>query len=292
MHIPRGYQGKARGASGGNDFIERSLFGVLEFLKDSLFSEEYALRKGLLQSLDPRVKTLSFVFLLAAALFLKSIPVLIWLYLLCIFLACLSRISLGFFLKRTWVFMPLFSLFIAVPALFSAFSPGEPLLALNLWLLKLIITKQGLCAAGLFVTRVIASVSWVILLSLTTRHTVLLAVLRIFKVPQIFVATIGTCYRYIYLFAELIENTYLAVKSRVGARLHYRKGREVVAWKIAGLWQRSVYLNEAVYQAMLSRGYTGEPAVLAELKCTVLDWCWSFCVIIVSLLLYLMSRYG
>ncbi|MDD2752479.1 MAG: cobalt ECF transporter T component CbiQ, partial [Candidatus Omnitrophica bacterium] len=101
-----------------NNFIEHSILGALSFLKESIFSEEYALNKGFLQSLDPRIKMVTFLLLVVQVLFTKNIAILLSLYLLCLFLSCLSRIHLGFFLKRTWVFIPLFSLFIAIPALF------------------------------------------------------------------------------------------------------------------------------------------------------------------------------
>jgi cobalt/nickel transport system permease protein len=245
-----------------NNFIEHSIMGVVSFLKESVFSEEYAARRGLLQSVDPRIKVLAFLILLTVALFLKNIATLCVLYLLCIILALVSKISLGFFLKRSSVFFPLYSLFIALPALFSAFSPGEPLVTFGVGGIKFIITRQGLDAASLFVTRVATSVSFVILLNLTTRQTALLRALRTFGIPQIFVMTLGMCYRYIFLFVEIIEHTYIAIKSRVGGNLHYKKGQRIVAWKIANLWERSQQLNEEVYNAMLSRGYSGEPKVL------------------------------
>ncbi|MCX5706491.1 MAG: energy-coupling factor transporter transmembrane component T, partial [Candidatus Omnitrophica bacterium] len=100
---------------------------------------------------------------------------------------------------------------------------------------------------------------YVVLLSITTRHFELLKTLRFFKIPQVFVMTISMCYRYIYLFIEVIENTYLAIKARVGTKIHYKKGQKIVAWRMATLWQRSVQLSQEVYSAMLSRGYRGEP---------------------------------
>ena len=217
--------------------------GALPFFKDSIFSEEYASRRGLLQCIGPRTKTILILFFILAALFTRNIAVLVCLYLVCLLLTALSSIKIGFFLKRTWFFIPIFSLCIAIPAVFT----------------------QGLYSASLFVMRVLVSVSFVVLLSLTTRHTVLLNVLRFFKVPRIFVMTIGMTYRYIYLFAEIIENTYLAIKSRTGGfKIHHTKGREIVSWNIATLWQRSAQLSEEVYQAMLSRGYTGEPKIWTD----------------------------
>jgi cobalt/nickel transport system permease protein len=259
-----------------NSFIERSITGALSFLKESIFAEEYASKPGFLQSLDPRIKVITIFLLIIATVLTKSIAVSCVLYALCLILAYFSQVKISFFLKRTWIFIPLFTLFIAIPALFNIFSPGEALFSLNLIGYKLSITRQGILGATLFVIRVTTSVSFAVLLSLTTRHFDLLKVLRIFGIPQIFVMTLGMCYRYIYLFLEVAENTYLAVKSRVGTRVHYKRGQHMVAWNMASLWLRSYHLNEAVYQAMLSRGYTGEPAVLENFKTRWVDWVWLF----------------
>ncbi len=241
-----------------NNFIERSIMGALCFLKESVFSDEYALKKGFLQSMDPRVKTALFLFLILGILFVKYVFILFCIYILCLTIAFLSKINMWFFLKRTWVFIPLFAFFIAIPALFSIVTPGEALVIFKIAGFELIITHQGLSGAVLFVMRVITSVSFVVLLSITTRHFELLRTLRIFKIPQVFIMTLGMCYRYIFLFVEIVEHTYLAIKSRVGVKMHYKKGQHVVAWNIAYLWARSYQLNEDVYKAMLSRGYRGE----------------------------------
>ncbi|MDP2913390.1 MAG: cobalt ECF transporter T component CbiQ [Candidatus Omnitrophota bacterium] len=262
--------------SKGNLFIERSLAGALSFLKESIFADEYAAKKGFLQSLDPRVKAITFILFIIAILLTKHIAFIAFLYALCLILAYRSDIPMGFFLKRTWIFIPIFSLFIALPAIFSIFTPGEAVFTINAIGAKLIITRQGLLGVSLFAARVITSVSFAVLLSITTKHFMLLKVLRIFGVPQVFVMTFGMCYRYIYLFLEVIENTYLAVKSRVGARIHYKKGQRIAAWNMSALWQRSYYLNEALYSAMLSRGYAGEPRTADCFKAKPRDWAWLF----------------
>lgn len=257
-----------------NNFIERSLKGALLFFKDSILSEENAKVGGFLQSLDPRIKVVTFALFCIAVLFTKNIGGLIILYIFSLFLACASKINLGFFLKRTWIFIPVFALFIAIPALFSFATPGETLWAFNILGLRLVITKPGLWGAVFFISRVAASVSFVILLSLTTRHSSLLKVLRVFKVPQVFVMVLGMSYRYIYLFMEVVENTYLGIKSRTSGLIRQREGQSIVAWSVATLWQRSFKLNEDVYGAMLSRGYNGEPVLLDEFRVTARDWIW------------------
>lgn len=257
-----------------NNFIERSLTGALSFLKESIFAEEYAARKGFLQGLDPRIKLVTVLFFILAGLFANNISVCGILYLICLTLANFSRINMGFFLKRTWIFIPLFSLFIAIPALFDFFTPGDALFTIHMFGFELSVTRQGLSGASLFVSRVVVSVSFVILLSLTTRHFALLRVLSIFRIPPVFVMTLGMCYRYIYLFLDVMTNTYMAIKSRVGTKIAYDRGQRLVAWNIASLWYRSYYMHEAVYDAMLSRGFAGEFGVLDELKTDKNDWIW------------------
>ncbi len=243
-----------------NNFIQHSISAALAFLKESVFAQEYAQKNGFLQSLDPRIKAVTFLLFIIQLLFTRNIFVLIFLYSLCLLFAVISKIQLGFFLKRTWIFIPLFSLIIAIPAMFS---PG--------------LVYQAL----IFIMRVAVSVSFVVLLSLTTRHFELLKVLRFFKIPQIFVMTLGMCYRYIYLFVEIIEQHYVAIKSRVGAFVHYKSGRGMVAWHIASLWNRSVKLNEQVYQAMLSRGYQGEALAWNDFKIKTRDWLWLVIVVLI-----------
>ena len=256
------------------NFVERSIMGALSFLKDSVLADAYAAQKGFLQARDPCVKAVTILLLLLSVLFTRDILFLAGMYCVVLVLTHVSSISVGFFLKRTWFFIPFFSLVIAIPALFDVFTPGQALWSFKVLGIAFTVTRQGLDGAALFTLRVLTSVSLVVLLALTTKHSQLLRVLRIFKIPQVFVMTIGMCYRYIYLFVEIIENTYTAIKSRVGVISHVKKGQQIVAWNIAHLWQRSYYLNTQVYNAMLSRGYRGEPRVLDEGRPEYKDWLW------------------
>ncbi|MDD5512534.1 MAG: CbiQ family ECF transporter T component, partial [Candidatus Omnitrophica bacterium] len=151
-----------------NSFIERSLQGAFSFLRESIFSEEYAAKAGFLQARDPRLKSLSVLFLLLAVLLTRNVSFLVAMYAFCLFLAYVSSINLGFFLRRTWIFIPLFSLVIVLPVLFDIFTPGDPLMNLRLFGFSLSVTRQGIASAVFFFMRVLTSVSLCILLVLTT----------------------------------------------------------------------------------------------------------------------------
>ena len=263
------------------DFAERSIRGALTFFREAIFAEETAGLPGTLQSLDPRIKIVVILFGLLLVLFTRSLAVLGVLYLFTLLLAVLSRIRLASFLKRTWVFIPLFSLLIAIPALFSFVSPGESILSVGAFH----VTRRGVMAASFFVGRVLASVSLVVLLSMTTRHFDLLKALRSFGIPQMFVMVLGMCYRYLYLFVGIVEDTHRAIRSRIGSGMHYRRGQRIVAWNIAYLWLRSYRLNEQVYSAMVARGFRGEPIALNHFRTKPRDWFWFLGSIALLLLL-------
>ena len=164
-----------------------------------------------------------------------------------------------------------FSFLIVVPAIFSAITPGDSVFSYTVFSQHVSITRQGLGSAMIFFMRVLASVSFAVLLVLTTRHHALLKVLRIFKVPQVFVMTMGMCYRYIYLFLDTIQKTFCAIKSRVGFVSSTKAGQKIVAMNVAGLWLKSYRMQTQVYDAMISRGYSGEPKVLEEFKAEPID---------------------
>jgi len=255
-----------------NDFLQRTIMGIVSLLKETVSSEEMALRKGFLQGLDPRLKCLSVVLLLACILVTKNVVELAAIYLLCLILAFASSIKPGYFFKRTLLFIPLFSFFIVLPALFNVITPGTPVFPFNLFGHNLSITRQGIDSAIIFFMRVLSSVSFAILLVLTTKHDVLLKVLRIFRIPQLFVTTTGMTYRYIYLLLDVVQNTFTAIKSRVGFVTSARTGRRLVGTNMAGLWIKSYRLQTQVYDAMLSRGYSGEPRVLEDFRACITDF--------------------
>jgi len=285
-------------------FLDKTIRNVSIFLRDSLFLEEYVNRNGMLQRIDPRVKVLTVALLLISISLLKH-PLLIGgFYLLILALAMLSRIPLKFFLIRVWLFIPIFSGLIAIPALFNIFVPGEPVLVLitfqEKWFMgpleipkTIAITRQGSMAALIFVMRVATSVSLIVLLLLTTRWSHLLKALRILCVPQIFTFIISMTYRYIHLLLRLIEDLLLAKKSRVIRRGSMGEGQRWVSSQIGTMMKRSLQMSEDVYSAMVSRGFTDEVRVIDSFKIGRVDYLWSiFLVLFVTLILGLNRMWG
>ena len=147
----------------------------------------------------------------------------------------------GFFLKRTWVFIPLFSLFIAVPALFNVFTPGMPLVTL----------EYSGSASGHYPTRRLGPIICYpghqlgIFCRAFKHHDQTFRIaesIAFLGIPQVFRDDAGDVLQLRLSFVGIIENTYRAIKSRVGTKFIIKEGR-TVAWNIAYLWQRSYQLK-------------------------------------------------
>jgi len=218
------------------NFLNRSIKNAFNFFKEAIFSEEIARSRGILQIIDPRLKILLFFSLIVLTCFLRNMPQLVIFYCISILLAMLSGISVPFFAKRVWFFIPLFTLFIAIPAIFM----------------------YGVKPAVIFVLRVATCVSFAVLMTITTRHNVLLKALKSFGIPNIFIQTLDMTYRYIFFFVKVFEEMHVGLKSRLIKHFNGKKARKWIGSRMGYLFKRSIKMSEDVYIAMLARGYTGE----------------------------------
>ncbi|HMA47470.1 MAG TPA: cobalt ECF transporter T component CbiQ [Frankiaceae bacterium] len=270
---PCGCVGKRRKGS----FVEKTLTGGAGLLRQVMFSEDVAARRGLLQRVDPRLKIVSLVGLLVVAAFLRTLPALAGMYALTLALAAASALPVGFFVKRVWLFVPIFTGIVVLPATFSFVTPGEIVLTLWHWNGRPVgLTSQGLEGAGLIVTRVATSISLVVLLTLTTPWVRLLAALRSVGVPRIFILVVGMAYRYLFLLLQSVTEMYEARKARtVGAQAHDRRARAFLAASAGAMFAKANQLSDEVHQAMTARGYRGNAKTLTRFRLGALDAAWA-----------------
>lgn len=267
----------SRGKRRTRGFFEKTLGDITGALEQTLFAEEIARQHGLLQSLDPRAKLVGALALLMAISASQNLLVIGALYLLTLPVAAASRVPMGFYLKRVWVFMPFFTGVVALPALFSPFTPGTPLVTLIDLAsprVYLAITVPGVVTAAFLLLRVGASVSIGVLLILTTRWATLLKALRVLRMPQAFVLILGMTYRYIYVLLHAANNLFLARQSRVVGRVSGAEDRRWLAASIGTLFGKAYALSDDVYLAMQSRGFRGETQVLETPTWRGADWMW------------------
>jgi cobalt ECF transporter T component CbiQ len=281
---PCGCIGRRRRGS----FVEKTLTGSADLLRRVMFSEDLAGRRGLLQRIDPRVKLVGLLVLLVALGLVHTVGVLVAAYLVTLLLAASSGLPVGFFVKRVWLFVPIFTGIVVLPATLSIVTPGDVVLQLWTWHgSPQGFTAQGLTSAALVVSRVATSISLVVLLTLTTPWVRLLAALRALGVPRIFVLVIGMAYRYVFLLLGSVTDMYEARKARtVGAQQHDRSARAFLGASAGNLFGKAHHLSEEVHQAMTARGYRGEARSIMAFRLTGPDIAAAACVVAGAVAIY------
>ena len=261
--------------------VEKTIGAFSRFFDESSYTEGYASKRGLLQFVDPRFKLVGMLWLVVCVVFVDRVEWILAILGVTILLAVASNVKLGYYLKRVWLFIPLFTLVIAVPAMFNFIVPGQPLFILlsrgqslgpivSPWTISL--TVPGVQGAILFVLRTGTAVSFVILLALTTRWTDLLASLQSLKVPKAFVMILGMTYRYVFVLVGIAQDMSFALRSRTLSPERSGDVREWLGATIGVLFRRSMNMSELVNLSMISRGYDGRVRKVTGFSAGPFDW--------------------
>ena len=286
---------------GKKGFVGKTIDGIFGFLEEAFVSESNSRRHGFLQSLDPRAKLISILAVIFATSLIGNLRVLIFIYILTLIFAYLSKIEVGFFIKRVWLFIPVFAGIIAVPMIFNIFLPGDPLYQVaylgpgaHLGPLTLpesiFITRQGLNAAVIFTMRVATCVSAVVLLFITTPQQILFKSLRTVGVPKLYVLTMEMAYRYVFLLMDLVRELYVAKKARTIRARGMFEEQKWVGGRMGYTLIRSLDMSEKVHMAMMSRGFSGEVHIMQEFNMQNRDYIAGAIAITLSAVLVLISE--
>ncbi len=279
-------------------FLDRTLKALAGLIEEFIFSEAYSQKPGMLQELDPRAKLLGVVLMVVSTSLIHSIPMIYGLYIITLILAFLSRIDPLFFIKRVWLVLPLFVGILALPATLNIFTPGDPVWRiysigkayhLGPYFLpgEIAMTQQGISAALVLVGRVATSMSFLLLLTLTTSWADLLKALRLVRIPQIYVQTLGMALRYLMLLSQLVREIHIAKKSRTIRPEKTKAEQRWIAAQLGTLFKRSMQLSLEVHRAMAARGYQGEVRLLSVFHLQKKDYFWMiFCATLSGLLIH------
>ena len=257
-------------------YIDKTIAGGAGLIRQAMFAEDTASQRALLQQVDPRVKVVTLIGLLITAALVRHVPVLAAMYLGTLALAVASRLSLTFFVKRVWLFIPIFTGIVVLPATFSFITHGHIVVSLGTWFGSRVgLTSQGLRSAALMVTRVAVSISLVVLLTLTTPWNRLLAALRTMRAPRLFLLVLAMAYRYLFHLLGTVTDMFTARKARQVNRSTMTEGRRFVAASAGALFAKSHALAEEVHMAMIARGFTGNVRTLGPSRIVARDWAWT-----------------
>ncbi|WP_013323427.1 cobalt ECF transporter T component CbiQ [Gloeothece verrucosa] len=168
-----------------------------------------------------------------------------------LFVILLSRISLTQLLSRVGVEFA----FVGVVLLGTLFRPeGEVV-----WSWGLIkITHIGLMVLGSVTLKVFLCLLMLNVLTLTTSIPSLFQALLALRTPPLLVAIMASMYRYLKVLTEEFNTMRRAALSR-NLMVNKWATRRLVGNMIGSLFIRTYERGERIYQAMLSRGYSGFP---------------------------------
>jgi cobalt/nickel transport system permease protein len=252
----------------------------------SNFLERYLQGTSLVHRLDARAKLVAtLAFILATSLAPPRAVTLVLLGALALAAILASRVPLLEALKRSSLVLP-FAGMVAVSLPFTR--AGETLWSARLLGWTLTLTDQGLQAFATLLVKAWLSV-WVSgLLVATTPFPALLAGMRGLYIPSVLVTLIGFTYRYLFVLVDEAIRLQTARDARSvgsGGTLLWRA--KVLGSMVGSLFIRSYERSERIYQAMASRGYTGQtvtmppPAWHARDAWIVLAWVATLAAILV-----------
>jgi energy-coupling factor transporter transmembrane protein EcfT len=245
------------------DAIARSITDVLE-------NEELATRTGLLQGIDPRARLVSLVLFAVTVSLVHAFWVLLSLVGLTLVLAAASRVGVGAFARKVWLSAGLLAFLVAAPSALAWFTPGVTAFTVG----PMTFTQPGLLGVLTLVTRVAAAAGFALLVIWTMRWPDLLRALSALHLPDVVVATLAMAQKQILTLLRTVEQIHLARESRTLTPGTTRSNREWVTERMAFVLRKSMKTADDVYDAMLSRGFTGAMPSLARLRLTARDSLW------------------
>jgi cobalt/nickel transport system permease protein len=255
--------------------------------------DQYHFSPSRIHELDPRVKAIVTVaFILSNAVLPDgswAAFALAWLVLL--IANDQSQLGLGFSFKRSFVVLPF--VIVAVSVIFSPL--GKPLAEWNLGFITLIPTDFGVIRFFSILIRSWLSVQMAILLVATTQFPDLIHAFEHLHVPRVLTTIIAFLYRYLFVLTNEAYRLLRAREARSAGLPGVKRGgslwwRAKTTGSMAGqLFLRSYERSDRIYNAMISRGYTGHIRTLNPHVMNRQDWHMMVVSIFILLLIQLVG---
>ncbi len=266
-------RGPARQAKPGHhvraDFLDKGLRHIASVLRTTIIQWETSRENGFFQALDARVKVLFAVLLVIEISLRRSIPAMLGILAFCLLCASLSRVGMLMYSRRLALLALFFGFLPAVPSVLNVLVDGTivyPLLKLHaahaFWIYHVPqtigITREGLLGTARLTLRVADSLAVSMLVLYTTPFHEIIRALKVLRVPDTFLMVITLAYKYIFIFAQTVEEMHLAKKSRLAGGEGGAAARRWVAGRLGLIFKKTQLRCEEIYKAMLARGFSGE----------------------------------
>ena len=230
------------------------------------FLDIYSDKDSPIHKIDPRIKILISILLIIFAVTINNLFEFIFLSLILLISIFFSNIPIKNIFIRSLKIIP----FILILSIFIPFVKGGATLIQFKFIVPITIGKEGLILFSKIVLRSYLVVLITIILITTTRFTSLLKGFEGLKFPHVFILILSFMYRYIFLFFDEFERLLRARNSRMIKPGLFLKIKSL-AYVIGTMFLRTFERSERVYEAMISRGFTGEIITMEQMSVKKLD---------------------
>lgn len=249
--------------------IDRTLKKAANLIKSGTLQNEFSVQAGLMQKIDARVKTLFLFFFIVIISLVRKIPTQLAISLFFLILYALSRIRLFEVYKKILILSFLFGFMVVAPAALNLITGGKIIIPLfwfqavhQVWIYHIPsvigITREGLFFILRFYLKVLNSLTLTFLIFYTTPFNKIIKSMKIFHVPGILLLIITLAFKFIFVLAQTIEETYFAMKLRWWEQAGENESTKLITGRIAYIFRKSWIKYEEVYLAMTARGFSGD----------------------------------
>lgn len=235
------------------------------------YIDKLSLQDSFLHRLDPRVKilvTLLFIIMVISVPRYEIFTLIPFMLIPAIFLL-IADIPLRYVCRHVLYVSP----FILSLAIFAPVFDRQPVGEWMGWTIT-----GGWITCGNILFKFVLTVVMTLILVSTTRFNMLLKGLESLRIPQIMIIQLSFLYRYLFVLIEEVQRLKIARECRNFSDAHWKRRLQAVTGMIALLFIRTLERAEAVYLAMVSRGFDGHIRTLTPLKIRVQDFIFTITV--------------
>jgi cobalt/nickel transport system permease protein len=264
-------------------FLDKTVMNSARAAKSIYIQSENATGISLIHNIHPFIKLLSLIYIVVIISLENNLfsQFICSMFILMLFI--IARLNIASVFRKIFFLAFIFGFLVILPASLNVITPGKivfHLFSLNkpvhFWIYNIPqnigITENGIQVVALVFLRVLNSVSFAMLIVFTTSFPAFVKSFRILGVPDTFQMIITLAYKYIFILSRTIEDTYLALKSRLSGNIKNSNIRNLISGRIFFIFKRSVIIYENTYFAMISRGYKGNVILHSQKKLTLFDF--------------------
>ena len=225
--------------------------------------DELASKDSPIHNLDGRIKLISAILIIVVAAFSNNLFIPITLEIFLLIVIRIAKLSYIDSFKRLVLLLP----FGGAIIIFQPFIHSGNILWSYSWIT---ITDVGLNWAVLLLTRMIVSLTSIVILSSTSPMQQIVASFRRLKMPKDLAMILSIMVRFLFVFIDELAAIRKSQKSRnfhIHSKLTPYKWRvKQVGYSIAMMFVKSYEQGERVYKSMISRGYSDKSDLYNEKK--------------------------